>query len=480
MLYTSTRNREQEPVPLSYHEVIHQGLAADGGLFVTEMPKLGTQRLLEMSSFNYEDVVDEVLWLLGSHSNIDLTYGAYSYDNFPNRSPRSAAPLKRIKENLYIQDLSDGPTFAFKDLALQLLTRQINDDLVSNGSALDLVIATSGDTGSAAGAGVLGRSAMAAFILSPETGPTEFQQAQMKEQSFDGSNVHQIHMPFDFDTCQDIVKALKKMPEFENLGALNSINWGRIAAQIAYYFAGYFEAVRDNGKIGDPVDFVVPTGNFGNVLAGYYARKMGLPIRHLVVATNENDVLRVLINLGIYKIPEEAKVTTSPSMDITVSSNFERLVYELFEQDGNRTANYMDNVRKNSTVNFTDYGLASDALIKLGFRAHTSRATDRLWTIKTAYKEFEGCLIDPHTADGMWAAMRHFEEVGHEVKTVVLATADPVKFEDTMCQALGFTPERDDPRTIGLEVRASKTGRFIRLASIDEVITYIRENRLNK
>lgn len=486
MKYVSTRDPRQEEK--GFNEVLTQGLAPDGGLYVPVYDEESLQRStltqLRLSRLGYEGMFAALngVFIGGEipyFTQLAIAEDAYSKGNFPSRSYNTIAPITEISEGIYVQDLSDGPTYAFKDHALQIVCRQMNHVLGLTSSYLDILGGTSGDTGSAAGEGVLPNNNMAIFMLSSEDGPTRFQKGQMKIQCHDGSNVHHIQMPFNFDTLQDMVKQLKRRPGLEDLGALNSINWARVAAQIAYYFSGYMQAIADGGNFGDPVDFVIPTGNYGNVLAGYYARKMGLPIRNLVIATNENDVLVDLVARGVYNIPESTQKTTSPSMDINVSSNFERLLYDLFDKDPERTAEYMSQVKPGQTVKFADHSLSPSSLLNIGFQAFRSDATSRIETIREVHATTGGFLIDPHTADAVSVA-RRLRATDPDVKIVCLATADPVKFEATMEEALGFVPERKDPRTIGLEERADKVGRFVLLDSIDQVEAYIRKNRINR
>jgi threonine synthase len=310
-------------------------------------------------------------------------------------------------------------------------------------------------------------------MLSPLEGPSEFQKAQMALQSWEGSNVHQIQVEGTFDQCQAMVKEITT-GEFADLGAMNSINWARIASQIPYYFSGYFQVVGD--EIGRPVDFVVPTGNFGNVLAGYIAKQMGLPIRRLIVATNENDVLNELITTGVYNTNRIVEATTSPSMDIAVASNFERVLFDLLDKDPEKTRDFMDQLKQTKSVSLHDVGLDKADLRALGFAVGTSTAHDRLSTIKAAYRE-SGILIDPHTADAVSVALDYDWSNGEQVPLICMSTAKPVKFEATMHEALGFTPRRADTRFIGIEALAKERGRFVRLNTRAEVEDYIREHR---
>jgi len=326
--------------------------------------------------------------------------------------------------------------------------------------------ATSGDTGSSAEAAVKGLGSLSLFMLSPEEGMSEFQKAQMGDLS--GGNIFNISIPGRFDDCQDIVKAIKQDPEFSQLGAVNSINWGRIASQVPYYVAGYLQAV--DGHVGEEVDFVVPTGNFGNILAGYIAREIGLPIGRLIVATNENNVVHELIQTGHYNRPAEAQITSSPSMDITVASNYERLVFDVFDGDPEKTRDYMQQFEKSGSVCFSDFGFPNLILEDMGFDSGTSTEADRIKSIKWVYKHGGG-VIDPHTADAITVARR--KQIGQK-PIVCMSTALPVKFEPTIRKALGFVPPREE-RFKGIEQKAA--GGFTLLANDVEIVKdFMRQN----
>lgn len=270
-------------------------------------------------------------------------------------------------------------------------------------------------------------------------------------------------MTSKFDDCQDLVKKVKKDPEFAKLGAVNSINWGRITSQVPYFVSGYLQAVEN---IGDEVDFVVPTGNFGNVLSGYIAKQMGVPIRRLIVATNENNVLSKLINTGVYEYTP-SQSTSSPSMDISKASNYERLVYDIFSKDAQTTKKYMEEFAAKGKVDLRDYGVSKDVFKDIGFYSKTSTHNDRLKTIRKVYDE-SGSIIDPHTADGVNPAKIHQENV----PIVSMETALPVKFEDTIYEALGFIPEREER----FKDMASKNGFYVMDNNLEKLKEYIRSN----
>lgn len=467
--YISTRDLESQP--LIYSDVLLQGLAPDKGLYVPrELPHLSYDALRYLDNMAYPELFAFVKGMfigddIGSDDQGDLAWNAYGGDKF---SDPEITPLREVGGlNFYIQELSLGPTAAFKDMALQPLGQDMQHVLAKRGERLTLLGATSGDTGSSAEAAVKGLGSLSLFMLSPEEGMSDFQKAQMGILS--GDNIFNISIPGRFDDCQDIVKAIKQDPEFAGLGAVNSINWGRIASQVPYYVAGYLQAVE--GRVGEKVDFVVPTGNFGNVLAGYIAREMGVPIDRLIVATNENNVVHQLIQTGHYDRPAQAKITSSPSMDITVASNYERLVFDLFNGDAEKTRAYMQQFEQTGSVAFSDFGLPNFILEDLGFDSGTSTERDRLNSIEWAYKHGGG-VIDPHTADAITVGRR--KQFGNK-PIVCMSTALPVKFEPTIRKALGFVPEREE-RFKRIEEQAA--GGFTLLANDVEVVKdFIRQNR---
>lgn len=465
----STRDGEEAKV--KYTEALLAGLAPDGGLFTPyEIPTIDRQTLYRLSKMTYIDLFVAVKSLfVGRTITIAdqklMAEAAFTQDKFPGVIDGNFMPVNELEPGFFIQDLSRGPTAAFKDAALQPLGQELNHVLNSNGNSLRMLGATSGDTGSAAEAAVKGLAAIKLFMLSPAEGMSEFQRAQMGMLS--GDNIHNISVLGRFDDCQDLVKELKSDPEFADLGAVNSINWGRISSQISYYFSGYFQAIGE--KLGDPVDFVVPTGNFGNILAGYFAREMGLPIRKLIVATNENNVMDDVIQKGVY-MSREAKITSSPSMDISKSSNFERLVYYLLGGDPMATAKYMRSFDSRGTVSFSDFGLPGDIMKQIDFDSGSSSHQSRLDNIRWAYNKHR-TVIDPHTADAV-AVARRFRTQG--VPIVCMSTAHPVKFEDTIKEALGFVPIREE-RFEGIEGYTEDAFTVIQ-PEVEALKNYIRAN----
>ncbi|MEO8718063.1 MAG: threonine synthase, partial [Burkholderiales bacterium] len=322
-----------------------------------------------------------------------------------------------------------GPTLAFKDIALQLLGGLVEQVLAARKATLNVLGATSGDTGSAAEYAMRGKRAIQVYMLSPHGRMSAFQSAQMY--SLQDANIHNLAVKGTFDDCQDLVKRVNADAAFKarhRLGAVNSINWARIAAQVVYYFWGYFRATRADGE---PVSFAVPSGNFGNIHAGYVARCMGLPLRRLILATNENDVLDEFFRTGKYRVRKAAVATSSPSMDISRASNFERYAFDLVEREGGALSGLW---RKLETDGEFDLSL----MPRSGFASGRSTHADRIATIRSVHSRY-GVTIDPHTADGIKVGLEQ-REAG--VPLICLETAQPAKFADTLREALGHAPER--------------------------------------
>ena len=438
MKLVSTRDAGKEG--RSYTDVLLAGLAPDGGLYVPdEYPKLTTETLQSLVGKPYVDVSFAVKKLLVGGAIEDdtlrrLIETAYSTEQFVGTEDGNTTPVYSVGDGFYLQNLSLGPTAAFKDMALQLLGQEMNYELEKREETLRILGATSGDTGSAAEAAMKGLERITLFMLSPEIGMSDFQKAQMGMLS--GGNIFNVSIRGRFDDCQDLVKEIKGDPEFADLGAVNSINWGRISAQVPYYVSGYLQVANE---VGDPVDFVVPSGNFGNVLAAYIAKRMGLPIRRLIVATNENDVLHKLFTTGVYELTP-AEVTSSPSMDISKASNYERLVYDILGRDGEKVQKYMETFSRDNKVDLRDFGLDETAFAEFGFMSGASSHEKRLEAIRKI-NDAAGIVIDPHTADGV-SVGHEFFEADEGVPMVSMMTALSVKFEDTIREALGEVPER--------------------------------------
>lgn len=420
--------------PLPFCDILLEGLAPDGGLTLPQrLPQLDAQTLESWRDLSYAELAARVLGLfIDDIPSVDLlrmTRAAYAPEVFP-----TIAPIKPLTPGLSLLGLSEGPTLAFKDMAMQFLGQVFEYVLAQRGQTLNILGATSGDTGSAAEYALRGKKGVAVFMLSPHGRMSAFQRAQMY--SLQDKNIHNIAVHGVFDDCQDVVKALASDLEFKTshrLGAVNSINWARIAAQIVYYVWGWLRATNGPGQL---VSFAVPSGNFGNILAGHLARRMGLPIRRLVLATNENNVLEEFFRTGIYR-PRPASqtyATSSPSMDISRASNFERFLFDLVGQDAARLSALMAELQRNGQFDLS--GLKSDFIERYGFVAGVSSHADRLATIR-AIQDSTGVLIDPHTADGVHVAQAHLEP---DVPMLVLETALPAKFAETIIEATGQEP----------------------------------------
>ena len=423
MLYVSTRaGRDAAAPPKRFSEILLEGLAPDGGLYVPEAyPRVS---LAELRPKSYPELAKAIL----SRFMDDVPDLAAIVERTYTRAvfgSEDITPLRTLEPGLHILGLSNGPTLAFKDVALQLLGNLFESELQRKSSSLNILGATSGDTGSAAEYAMRGKKNIRVFMLSPHGRMSAFQRAQMY--SLQDANIHNLAVKGVFDDCQDIVKAANADAAFKaryRLGAVNSINWARIAAQVVYYFKGYFAATRRDDEA---VSFAVPSGNFGNIYAGYVAREMGLPVRRLILATNENDVLDEFFRTGRYRPRASVAATSSPSMDISKASNFERYVFDLLERDGGRVARLF--------ASGGEFDLAP--LPRAGFASGCSSHADRIACIREVHRRY-GVVVDPHTADGINVGLRH-REAG--VPLVCLETALPVKFAETIREALGREPE---------------------------------------
>jgi threonine synthase len=427
--YVSTRGNS---APRRFSDILLEGLAPDGGLYVPEhFPKLDIEKLRgakypELAKAILSSFMDDVPQL---EAIIERTYSPRVFGS------DEVTPLKTLERGVHLLGLSNGPTLAFKDIALQLLGNLFEEILLRKGESLDILGATSGDTGSAAEYAMRGKSGIRVFMLSPHKRMSAFQRAQMF--SLQDANIHNLAIQGVFDDCQDLVKQVNADAAFKarhRIGAVNSINWARVAAQAVYYFKGYFAATtRDS----EQVSFAVPSGNFGNVYAGFVARQMGLPIKHLIVATNENTVLDDFFRTGRYRIRRKVRETTSPSMDISKASNFERYVFELVGRDGARVKELWRRLDQDG-----EFDLAHSAYFRqvpqTGFVSGRSSHADRVATIRAVYDKYK-LVIDPHTADGVKVGLEQREPL---VPLICLETALPVKFAETIRAALGREPER--------------------------------------
>ena len=441
MKYISTRGATDRK---TFGEVLLMGLAPDGGLMLPEhYPQIDRATLDKWRGLAYADLAFEIMRLFATdipegnlRAIINRTYTAEAFGN------AEITPVRTLSDGLKIQALSNGPTLAFKDMAMQFLGNAFEYVLKREGQTLNIVGATSGDTGSAAEYALRGKEGIHVFMMSPEGKMSAFQRAQMY--SLQDENIHNIAVDGMFDDCQDIVKAIQNDAAFKEkyrIGTVNSINWGRVMAQVVYYFAGYFKATANNDET---VSFCVPSGNFGNVCAGHIAKQMGLPIRRLMVATNENDVLDEFFKTGSYRPRTAAHthVTSSPSMDISKASNFERFIFDLTGRDAAEIETLWAEVGACKGFNLA---FALDKVRnEYGFVSGKSLHRDRLAVIKQVYEQ-DGELIDPHTADGVKVA-RELREAGETV--VCLETALAAKFADTIREAVG---DVDIPRPAKLQ-----------------------------
>ena len=443
MRYLSTRG---DRTPRRFCEILLEGLAPDGGLYMPETYPILSRNDLERLRRVYREqgyaaLAFEILSLyIDDIPAADLkAICDKTYTQTVFGTPE-ITPLKKLESGLYLEALSNGPTLAFKDMAMQLLGNLFEYELGRRGEQLNILGATSGDTGSAAEYAMRGKEGVRVFMTSPHGRMSAFQQAQMF--SLQDENIHNIAIEGVFDDCQDIVKAVSNDLEFKRkykIGTVNSINWARLLAQVVYYFAGYIQATETNDQ---KVSFTVPSGNFGNVCAGHVARMMGLPIAKLVVATNENDVLDEFFRTGVYRVRGSADTheTSSPSMDISKASNFERFVFDLLGRDGAKTkALFGDALSQSGQFDLSQDPRFADAAAKYGFESGKSTHADRLATIKDNYQR-HGVIIDTHTADGVKVALEHHSDAS--VPMIVLETALPIKFAATIEEALGHSPER--------------------------------------
>jgi len=428
MRYVSTRG---EAPPQRFGAILLEGLAPDGGLYVPEsFPQLDISGLRGKS---YVELAKAVLSrFMGDVPELErLIYKTYTASVFGSDE---ITPLRTLEPGLHLLALSNGPTAAFKDIALQLLGNLFEVFLEKSGKTLTILGATSGDTGSAAEYAMRGKRGIRVFMLSPHQRMSAFQRAQMY--SLQDPNIHNLAVKGVFDDCQDLVKEVNADAAFKarhRLGAVNSINWARVAAQVVYYFKGYFAATRADSE---KVSFAVPSGNFGNIYAGYVARRMGLPIRKLILASNENDVLDEFFRTGRYRVRRRVQETSSPSMDISKASNFERYVFELAGRDGGRVKALWRQLGAEGEFDLS--GSFFKNVPQTGFVSGHSTHADRVATIREIHARYR-TVIDPHTADGVHVGLK-YREPG--VPLVCLETALPVKFGDTIREALGREPER--------------------------------------
>lgn len=442
MNYVSTRGLA--PVQ-GYTDIVLSGLAQDGGLYLpASYPQITREELGAWRKLSYAELATEILARFATDIPREViarlccdTYTAQTYGNGRADSDASAiTPVRWLDPELGILELSNGPTLAFKDMAMQFLGALFEHVLGVRGQHLNILGATSGDTGSAAEYAMRGRAGIRVFMLSPAGRMSAFQRAQMY--SLTDANIFNLAVEGSFDDAQDIVKAVSNDHAFKAehaIGTVNSINWARVAAQVVYYFKGWLAASSSDDE---EIAFAVPSGNFGNVLAGWIAKQMGLPIARLIVATNENDVLDEFFRTGRYRVRGSADtfVTSSPSMDISKASNFERYVFDVLDRDPAALRALWSELETKGEFDLS----ASPAWARVqasGFVSGRSSHADRLATIREVY-DSHGLVIDPHTADGIKVA-REWRSAG--IKTLCLETALPAKFAETIREAIGRDPE---------------------------------------
>ncbi|MBU0688219.1 MAG: threonine synthase [Gammaproteobacteria bacterium] len=456
MKYISTRGNAPAK---TFTEILLGGLAPDGGLYLPEQyPQVTREELDAWRTLSYADLAFEVLSKFATDipaadlkAIVSKTYTAEVYSNGrPDSNAADITPLRKLSEGVFIQELSNGPTLAFKDMAMQLLGNLFEYALAKQNEELNILGATSGDTGSAAEYAMRGKRGIRVFMLSPNGKMSAFQRAQMY--SLQDPNIHNIAISGMFDDAQDMVKAVSNDHAYKaahKIGTVNSINWGRVSAQIVYYFKGYFAATKNNDE---QVAFSVPSGNFGNICAGHIARMMGLPIGQLILATNENDVLDEFFRTGVYRPRGTAHTyeTSSPSMDISKASNFERFVFDLVGRDGAKVREFWSKVDAGATPDTPAFDIKHtpywDALPKFHFSSGKSSHQDRLKTIREVWEEY-GVMIDTHTADGLKVGL---EQRRPSLPLICLETALPAKFAETIQEALGREPERPESM-VGIE-----------------------------
>ncbi|MDJ1372104.1 threonine synthase [Gulosibacter molinativorax] len=482
MKYVSTRG---QMAPASFSDVLLDGLASDGGLVVpAEIPTISAEQRESWRELSYPDLAIEIVSLYATdipREDLEkIIRAAYSAERF---AAPETVPLTKLDARITLVGLSEGPTMAFKDLAMQFLGEVMPYVLQKRDRTLNILGATSGDTGSAAEHAFRGKPNISVFMLSPQGRMSAVQRAQMY--SLDDENIHNIAIDGNFDDCQNLVKVINNDAEFKAkhaIGAVNSINFGRICAQIVYYFWAWLRAtdaltpeqreatVTTAERETSLISIAVPSGNFGNIFAGHLARQMGLPIHRLILATNENNVLDEFFRTGIYtpRTRENTLVTSSPSMDISKASNLERFVRELFGEDVDAFVESWTQLDSEGTLNLTAF--LPRFIEEFGIITDSSTHEDRIETIRSEF-EATGVIVDPHTADGLTVARRLNEVEG---RILVLETAKPEKFGETIEEALGDETPAPSPELQALLALPQHTVEMTN--SADELRDYIVEH----
>jgi len=425
MEYISTRNTQKI---FSFKDVFLKGLAPDGGLFVPKkIPLYTSQELEKFRNLSYNDLATKIILKFCGDEFNETEVKVLVNDSYKNFRAKDVVVIKKLGK-INLLELFHGPTLAFKDIALQVVGNMYEKILGKYNLKVNVVVATSGDTGAAAISAIRERKNMKIFVLHPDNKISEIQRKFMT--TVNSSNVFNIALASNFDECQKFVKSMFADKDFSSsihMSGVNSINWLRIAVQIVYYFFSYFKITEKDEKI----NFSVPTGNFGNIYAGYIAKMMGLPINKLVIATNSNDILKRTVNTGIYK-PLKVEHTVSPSMDIQIASNFERLIFDACSYNSNRMLKLMDNLNSRG-----EFKLEKEELRKIreSFCSESLSEGETKSVIKEVYKN-QGMLIDPHTA----VAIGVINKISLEGNTAILATAHPSKFSDVVMKETGIKP----------------------------------------
>ena len=430
MNYISTRNKYNIS-DNNFSKITMEGLAPDGGLYVPDnFPFLKSKEIYKMANLSYSELFTEIIYkFCGSCVNKSEIY-EIARDSYKDFEGKDLAPLNDYNNNIKILELYHGPTLAFKDFALQFLSRIFNLFLERSNKNINIIGATSGDTGSAAIEAFKNNPRANIIILHPKDKVSEFQRRQMT--TIKANNVFNIALDGNFDDCQAIVKKLLVDIEFNEkykLASINSINWGRVLAQVVYYFYSALKVLKHNNL--ESINFSVPTGNFGDAYAGYIAKKMGLPINKIIIATNSNDILSKFFQTGIYKVSKVVP-TLSPSMDIQVASNFERLLFECLDFNPSLVTKYMTKLSTHGSFEISKEILCelNKTFIGVGVNDHIT-----IERIKSCYSE-KNIIIDPHTSVGLEAACNsNLEEL-----CIVLSTAHPVKFSTAVNKAINITP----------------------------------------
>ena len=426
MEYISTRNTQKT---FSFKDVFLKGLAPDGGLFVPKIiPVFTPEELKELKNISYNELATKIILKFCSDEFSEEELKKLIENSYKNFRVKDVVAVKKLGK-INLLELFHGPTLAFKDIAMQVIGNMYEKILKKNNSHINVVVATSGDTGAAAISAIKNRKNMKIFVLHPNNKISEVQRKFMT--TIDSKNVFNIAIDGNFDECQKFVKLMFADKEFSasiKMSGVNSINWSRIVVQIVYYFFSYFKIAKEGKKI----NFSVPTGNFGDIYAGYVAKKMGLPINKLIIATNNNDILKKVFNTGIYK-PLKVKHTISPSMDIQVASNFERLIFDICSCNSSETLKLMNDFNEKGELTLKKENLNK---IHESFFSESLSEEETRFVISETYKK-EGTLIDPHTAVGIGVA----NKVSLEDDMVVLGTAHPAKFSDVVMKETSKKPE---------------------------------------